>query len=272
MQRVIGRLAVVAIGVLRWLAQRPAYMMLTAGDEELARQPPRRFAHAWVGMMLLSLVWGLATVQVWSLTWGVFGDYSGIPLMPAAAVLSVYALWLYRHSILALAGVILTRQGHQVLATGTILVALSLILLGLKSLNPDYPTDLPPAWQWIRPRTMYRALSLAPLWGGWAMLVACQFSKPAESAPPAVAAFAAGCTPLAACVVLAAVLSATIVYFGYLPWRPLSISAVAMVVAAAAGPAVSKRRGGLDRNALLATNLLTQLAFLLACLANRNPY
>jgi hypothetical protein len=104
------------------------------------------------------------------------------------------------------------------------------------------------------------------------MLVACQFSKPAESAPPAVAAFAAGCTPLAACVVLAAVLSATIVYFGYLPWRPLSISAVAMVVAAAAGPAVSKRRGGLDRNALLATNLLTQLAFLLACLANRNPY
>jgi hypothetical protein len=271
MTQAFDRLVNAAMGLLRWLAQRPGVMMLTAEDEELFRQSPRRFSRAWLDVMLLSLAWGLAAVQVWGFTWRVFGDFSGILLVPASAVLAVMALWLYRRCFLALAEAVCPQDTHRALAAAVICVVMVLVLLGLRSWNADYPTYLPPRWQWIRPRTMFRALMLAPLWGGWAMLVACQLGKPADSASPPVVAFVRGCTLLATCAVLAVVMSATIIYFNHLPWRQVSISLVAMGTAVAGGPLLSRRRGGLDRDVLLATNLLTQLAFLLAYLANRNP-
>lgn len=265
----LSKIMKVATGLPRWAGQRPAYLLFVAGDEELSRQPPERFERAWLETMLLSLIWGWAAVQIWSLTWSVFGDYSGIPLMPVASVLTVMVLWPYRRGVLALAEVVCPKEGHRPMAVGVILAGMVLMWLGLKSWNPDFPTHLPPAWQWLRPRTMFRALMLAPLWGGWSMLVACLLCKPSAATPPAVSAYARGCSPPAAAAVLAVVLSATIVYFNHLPWRQLSISVVAMVVAAVSGPVICRQRGGLDRNVLLGANLLTQLAFLLAYLANR---
>ena len=269
MLHMLAKITSVAAGLLRWVGQRPGYLLFVAADEELSLQRPERFERAWLETMLLSLIWGWAAVQIWSLTWSVFGDYSGIPLMPVASVLAVMVLWPYRRAVLALAEAICPTESHRPLAVGVILAGMVLMWLGIKSWNPDFPTYLPPAWQWLRPRTMFRSLMLAPLWGGWSMLVACLFCKPSATTPPAVSAYARGCSPPAAAAVLAVVLAATIVYFNHLPWRQLSISVVAMVAGAASGPVICRQRGGLDRNVLLGANLLPQLAFMLAYLANR---
>jgi len=252
-----------------WLAHQPGYMLLTASQDRLASQPPEHFRAAWLGVMAVSVAWGAGSTVLWSWTWGLFGDFSGIPLMPVVAVLAVGGLWLYLRSIIALAGALGGEGPGRSAAAAIIVVVWSLALVGLKSWNPDFPIYLPYILQWIRPRMMFRALLLAPIWGGWAMLIGCQFSRPTDHTEPAVAAFARGCGPLTATAVLAVMLPATILYFNHLAWTQLSISATAMVAAVGGGTLLCRRCGGLCLRGLLAANMLTQIAFLLAYLANR---
>ncbi|MFA6133739.1 MAG: hypothetical protein WC869_06955 [Phycisphaerae bacterium] len=253
----------------RWLAHRPAVLLLTAGDEALASQPAPRFAAAWLELMIVSVLWGGMSMQLWSWTWGLFGDYSGIPLMPVAVVLAIGMLLVYRRAVAALAEALGGSGPGQAVATSVILLVLALALLGLKCWDPDWPQYWPRVWWWVRPQTMFRPLLLAPIWGGWAMLVTCQFRKPSQATEPAVAAFARGCSPLATTLSLAAVLSATIMYFNHWPWTQLGIPATAMLTAVGGGLALGARQGALTRKVLLANNLLTQIAFFLAYLAHR---
>jgi hypothetical protein len=264
-----SKVFIVAVLAVRWLAHRPAYMLLTAEDEALANQSPGRFGRAWFGIMLLSLIWGACSTVLWSWTWGLFGDFSGIPLMPVVVVLVVGLMGLYARCLLALAESLVRRDPRRSMAVSVIVAVWVLMLLGLKSWNPDFPHYLPYVWQWTRPRMMFRPLLLAPIWGGWAMLLAVQFCRPTERSEPAVAAFARGCGPLVTTVVLAALLLVTVVYFNHLPWTQLSISATAIATAAVGGVLLCRRWAGLCRTALLATNMLTQIAFVLAYLANR---
>ena len=69
---------------------------------------------------------------------------------------------------------------------------------------------------------------------------------------------------------MGAVLAATLLYFHFLdwPWR-LLIAGVTVFVAICGGVILCRRGGGLRRSALLAVNVLTQTAFILAYLANR---
>jgi len=69
---------------------------------------------------------------------------------------------------------------------------------------------------------------------------------------------------------MGALLAASLGAFAYLPWTQLTISATAVAAALGGGPALVRRHGRVDRSVLLATNLLTQLAFLLAVVANTN--
>jgi hypothetical protein len=244
-------------------------MLLTAEDDGLANQLPGRFGRTWFGIMLLSLLWGASSMVLYSWTWGLFGDFSGIPLMPVVVVLVVGLMGLYARCLLALAESLVKGEPRRCVAVAVIVAAWVLMLLGLKSWNPNFPYYLPYIWQWTRPRMMFRPLLLAPIWGGWAMLLAVQFCRPTERSEPVVAAFARGCTPLATTAVLTALLMVTMVYFNHLPWTQLSISATAIVTAAVGGVLLCRRWGGLCRAALLATNMLTQIAFVLAYLANR---
>lgn len=260
---------IVAAHVLRWLRRRPGYMLLTADDAALAEELPGRFGRAWLSVMVVSLLWGCCSVVLWSWTWGLFGDFSGIPLMPVAVVLVVGLVWLYARSLLALAESLAGRDEPRSAAVAVLVAAWALMLLGIKGWNPDFPHYLPPLLQWTRPRTMFRALLLAPIWGGWAMLLAGQFCRPSARTEPAVAAFARGCGVTTAVAVLAVLLATTVTYFNNLPWTQLGISATAVVAAAAGGVLLCRRWGGLCRSSLLAVNLLTQIAFLLAYLAHR---
>ncbi|MGC9455487.1 MAG: hypothetical protein ACP5HU_11590 [Phycisphaerae bacterium] len=263
-----GRILGSAVGLL---SRRPGYMLLAADDHRLSAEPAQRFRWAWVELMLLSAAWGVASALLWELCANTFGWYStDFPLIPAAAVLTVTVLSLYRRAITATAELLGGKQQAGTSAAAAIIVVvMALILLGLRSWQPDWPVHMHPWLQWLRPRTMYRPLVLAPVWGAWAMLITPQFRRPDAGTEPQVAQFARGCGPFAAAVCMAAPLTGSIVYFNHMPWTQLGISATAVLTAVAGGQILCALGGGLRRRNLLAANLLTQMAFLLAYLANR---
>ena len=258
-----------AIPVFRWLTRRPAYMLLTADDDALAEESPRRFAFAWAGLMALSLAWGIGTVCLWDWSGKLFNWYWGIPLMPTAVVVTAIALWMFRRSLLALAGLLSGSSAAATLTSTVALVILVLSLLGLQRWDEDYKTYLPELLRWLHPGASYRVLILMPVWGAWAMLVTVQFCRPGERTEPAVAAFARGCGPLTTALCMGALLATTILQFNFLPWWQLFIPVAAILAAIGGGLGLSWRTGGLTRQALLAANFLTQLTFLIAYLAVR---
>lgn len=246
-------------------------MLLTADDDRLSAEPPARFHWAWAELVLLSAAWGVGIAGLWELCVNVFGWYSAdFPFVPTAAVLAVTVLWMYRRALTATAEMLggCDPAGRSA-ASALLVVVLAMILLGLRSWQPDWPVNMHPWLRWLRPRTMYRALVLAPVWGAWAMLITPQFRRPGAGTEPQVAAFAGGCGPFAAAVCMAAPLAGSIVYFNHMPWTQLGISATAVLTALAGGQILCATGGGLTRRNLLAANLLTQIAFLLAYLANR---
>ena len=261
-------------GLLRstylWLVNRPSYMLLTAGAERLAAQPPHRFARAWVGLMLLSLGCALALVAAASWSWLLFQDFGRL-IMPSLAATAVFVLWPFRRGMVALAETIAGDDSTARALTASVLVlALMMCLLRISPVN-HHEYSLRGWLIWLRPENeFFRLLLLMPLWGGWEMLIAVQLGKIGDVTEPAVAAFARGCGPVPMVLSLAAVLAITIQYFNFLPWAQVSISAAAIVAAAVGGAALCRRSGGLTRRALLAGNVLTQFVFLLAYLVVRN--
>ncbi|KKK89720.1 hypothetical protein LCGC14_2730260, partial [marine sediment metagenome] len=131
--------------------------------------------------------------------------------------------------------------------------------------RPDWPTQLSPGWQWLWPPAMYRAVLLGPVWGAWSMLVVGQFNHPVARTDRPTRELVGGISPLATAVCLALPLAGTVVYLLHLAPALRFVPAGAAIAAALAGGALLVRlAGGLCRGALLATNILTQLAFLAA--------
>ena len=244
-------------------------MLLTACDERLAAEAPERFRWAWSGVMVLSLLIGLLLVNVWGQAWALFRDYLAL-FTPTAATVGVFVLWPHRRGVAALAKAL---GGRDATVSASIAALLVVVLaLGFLRLTPSSvygETELPWWIAWARPdHSLYRVLLLMPLWGGWAMLIVGQFRRPDDGTEPAVAAFVRGCGPVAAAACMGAVLVATILYFRFLPWTQLSISGAAALAAIAGGLVLARLTGGLKRSTLLATNVLTQLAFLFGYIAN----
>ena len=252
-----------------WPFRRPGYLLLTAAGEDLARQDPARFARAWAGLAAQSVIWGLVLLNVWWLAWTISGDIAPY-MVPAAATLAVFALWPFRRAVVALADVCAPGESASRPVVAAVLVAGMGMCLA-KLFGPSTTADdIPLPWwlAWVRPWALYRVLLLMPMWGAWSMLITPQYCRSRRKADPATAAFAKGCSPLAAAGCLLLPLAGTLFYFHYLGTRAqVVISAVAGATAIAAGVACSRRAGGLCRQSLLAANLITQLAFLLACLA-----
>ena len=252
--------------IYRWLIHRPGYMLLTASRERLAAEPPHLFARAWLGLMLVSLGWGVAAACIYGMTWAVFDDYTGVPLMPVAALLAVTVLWPYRRAVVALARTFCGKDGAEpALGISVVVVVLALAMMGLVSRRPDWPSYLPRFLQWI-PRTMFRVLILGPLWGAWAMLIVPQFCRPRQRTEPFLAEMIRNCGPLTAAACMALPLAATLFAFRVFGWWYLTIPA-ATILGAIVGGILLCRSGGPTRDALLADNLLTQLVFILAYLA-----
>jgi hypothetical protein len=241
--------------------------LLTASDDGLGRVSPERFSRAWIGLIVVSGLWGTGSALLWEAGIRVFGEYSGIPLVPAGMVLAASALCMYRRAVPALGGVLGGESRDQrALAAAVVVLFWGFLLLGLRGWQRDWA---PYPWWLIRPQAMYRPLVLAPLWGAWAMLVGCQLSRPGPGTSEALRVFAAGCGPLVTTVCLGGLLAASILYFNYLPWTQLTIAGSAFACGLVCGWGFCRLAGGLNRRALLAANVLTQMVFLLAYLANR---
>jgi len=254
------------IRLYHWLTDRPSYMLLTASEERLAGAAPERFAHAWIGLMGLSLAWGVAMASLYAGSWGVFSDVTRIHLMPVALVVLATVVWMYRRAVADLASMVTGTRGEGAAPAGAgVTILLALAMLGLDGGKPDYSDSLHWMLHWI-PSTMFRPLILAPLWGAWAMLITVQFCRPTERTEPAIAALTRGCGPLTAALCMLAPAAATVWSFRLFDYA--AIIPVATVVAAIAGGWVFCRlQGAPTRRGLLATNMLTQLVLILAYLA-----
>lgn len=235
----------------------------------MGQYPPASYRHAWAGVMATSLLLGLAACGIWSAAWATFGDLGGQFLLPAAVLLTAALAGPYRQAALAAARLLGGRSPEgRALAAALLATVAALALVGIKGWNPNEARFLPEQLRWLRPYPMFRALLLAPLWGGWAMLVVPQFLRPDERTDPATTALAGGCGPVLAAACMGAVAVLSVVYFNYMSWWQLTIPATAVLAAIAAGLLLGRRFGGLGRDVLLAANLLTQLAFLIAYLGN----
>jgi len=255
------------IGAYRWLVLRPGYMLLTANDEALTAQSPSRFVHVWWGALMLSLMYGVALAWLWAAAWAVFRDVTGLLLAPVLAVVLAMMLWLYRPAALALGEALAGRDARSL---GVASVVLSFALAGIGLPHMVWDLAYLPAWlTWLRPRPEYRILILAPVWGAWSMLVTCRFCKPFQSTEPAVAAMAEGAGPIAATVSMGAAMALSVWWLGFMSGAALLVPGVTIIVAAVGGPLFCRRAGGLNRSALLASNLFTQFAFWMAYLAFR---
>ncbi len=254
-----------------WLTSRPAYMLLTADEERLAEATPRRFLYAWAGLMLLSLGWGALIAGVWGWAWFLFKEPQQILFTCVAVTTALYVLWGYRRAFRALAELLGGPDPTgRALAAALLVVGFALCLLGLQSVPFHNESRLPAALAWLRPAAeLHRVLLIMPLWGAWAMLITGQLWRPDDRTEPAVVAFVRGCGPLPAAASMALPAVLTWLYFRYLGGWELSLWAAAVVAAVAGGLGIAHLTGGLKRRTLLAVNLLTQCAFLLAYLANR---
>jgi hypothetical protein len=265
-------------GLYRWLIDRPSYMLLTAGESRLAAAEPSRFVFAWFGLALQSVVWGVVLVCAWNLSWGLFGDVPvariaaltpSLQVMPALAAAAVFVLWPFRRAAASCAQ---TLGGADVGVRATVaaiqVVLLTIGLIAMKS-RQVYEGQEPPQFLGVRPELdACRALMLMPLWGVWGVLITSQFCKACSDTEGPVAAFARGCGPATASFCVALPLGATWYCFQFLGmWQHWAMSISAGVAAVAAGAIFCRLGGGLSRRALLATSMMTQLAFMLAVLA-----
>ena len=233
---------------------------------------PERFGRAWLGLAVGAVAWGIALACVWGAAWGIFRDW-GFLVMPATATLAFYCLWPFGRAVTALG----QQFGDDSADRRTLGIAVIVVVLAMSflRLTADWERrelfDLPTWIAWVRPQTkLYRVLVLMPAWGVWAMLITTKFCRTNERTEPQVAAMARGCDAFAVALFMAVLLAVSIVYFHHLGLGgQAAVPLIPVVAAIASGVVFCRTSGGLCRGGLLATNLTTQMAFLLAYLAAR---
>jgi len=260
------------VSAMRRLTRQPGYLLMSAAHRRIAAEPPQRFEKAWIAVMGLSLLWGLAMVAVWGAAWKIFRDYD-LLIMPALAATALFCLVLFRRAVVATAELIggANHTTRAVVATMAVLI----VAMCFIRLKPDWQrwelSDLPWWIAWLRPAAkLYRVLLMMPLWGGWSMLVTVKFCRPTAATCPQIAAFARGVPAAAVAGCMAALLLVSIAYFHHLGvGSQVCVPGATTLTAIAAGILLCRLTGGPTRRGLLAANVLTQIAFVLAYLAGR---
>lgn len=277
------------VHALAYLCGSPRALPVNAGQG----RPPRLTGQ----FVLVSLAWGLVLVLVWETTyrlaWPAMMNWA-IPAFVTAGMIVLGTCHLAARSLVRLLGrgllvlvnTTLRRRAEKVnqLASRPLVRGL-LLWLGLFALtaavalllnaafrwwDPDWPTQLASPWAWLWPRAMHRLLLLMPMWGLWAMLALIQFHRPNAATDAATTQLAETTGPVAMAAVFVLPLAGSFVYLMFLntPMRFVP-PAAGVVTALAGGSLLIRASGGLCRPALLAANLLTQLAFLAGYVAVR---
>jgi hypothetical protein len=242
-------------------------LLLLAGTSRALERRPEVLRRGWLSLLATSILWGLACIGLWELGELAVHRSTSLPLIPALLVLGGSVL-LYGRGLDELSRVGVP-AGLRASTLSTLILLLWTAML-LEGLRYTYDGSILPVYvRWLRPLPWQRALLLAPLWGGWAMLLALQFNRVTDRTEACIAQLKAGCGPATAAFTMALPLAGSLWYFNYLSWWQFTIPLVAILVAALAGRWLCQASGGLSRRPLLALNVLTQLAFLAAYLVNR---
>ncbi|MBN1555232.1 MAG: hypothetical protein JXA11_10840 [Phycisphaerae bacterium] len=257
--------------MLHKLIHHPAVLFYLSDDDRLSEASISRPGDIWIGLLVSAFAWGWVNIGLWHGGRCLFGQPMGMFLLPNLLVVAGLVLVMYRRAAMSLIRILAGRDAALGSLIGCLLTLL--LLAGFLVLRPGWHWQeqaLPHWLAWIRPESkLDRLLLLMPLWGAWSMLILVQFHRPSED-DALLYALARGCGPFTAAVLMGILLAASIGYFAYLPWTQLTIPAVAILAAVGGGFALAKRNGAMDRSVLLATNLLTQSALLLATAANSN--
>ncbi len=250
-----------------------AWLLLAGRGSRLSAHSGRDFRGLWFWLGLMGVGWGLGLAGLWALATLVFPDHQGhpLPLMPAAIVTLATALGPFRRVLFAPGQVLGERWspgGEGVIGA----LVVTVWVLGLLQIVPAAyrePVWLPPSLAWLRPLEEYRVLILMPMWGTWAMMMPGHFCPPAEEAPRLVKRFSKRQPVAATALWMAAALAGTLWYLSALGRWVAAPAATALLAGSIGGVALCRWRRGVSRPALLAANLLTQLAFLFGYLAGR---
>jgi len=241
-------------------------MFMTAGDERLDAQEPARFTYVWLGLMGISVLSGLVLIGVWSVIWRTFSDWDRLS-RPAAVTAIVLLAWPLRRAMVSIGSALGMRdKGNQY---GLASACAVLIGVGFMSLVERYPHEYAmPEWiAWIRPElSIFRVLLLMPIWGAWSMLIAVQFRRPDAQTDQITRRFAQGCGPLTAVLCMLLPMVGSLMYFHYMvqPGQWI-VTGATVVTAIFSGPIICRLGGGLTRRTLLASNMVTQIVFLMLC-------
>jgi hypothetical protein len=242
-------------------------MLLWSSDRALQAEPPERFARAWVSLLIVSLVVGVGLCLLHGAAWRLLGETAGVLLLPGLAVGVVMGAGVYRRAIGELARLL---AGSDAAGRSAVTASCVLVLsVGAGVIEPNLygPSGYWPGWlSWLGPHQakVYRILPLLPLWGAWSMLATVQFCAGGRNGRSAVAAFAQGCGPFATAGVMAVLMAGTIQLLSFLPWWQLAVPGTGVIAGIAAGMLGCRATGGLTRRGLLAANIITQIAVLLA--------
>lgn len=255
----------------------PALVFLVGSRRQLGRFGPGRLAGAGWRLMLLGAALGLGFVGLWELTYRLSRPHltHGVVTAQTCAAVACAVAWValtYRRGFLSLIKIIAgpRRRIQWPGLVGVVAAWAALLSYAVRYWNPDWPTHLPAAAAWLWPRALYRVILLAPVWGSWSMVVLGKFHASTAKTDPYPQALADGTSPVAAAALLALPLAGSFIYLMFLAQPLRFVPPAAAILAALGGGALAIRiRGRLCREALLAANVLTQSAFLLAYLTVR---
>ncbi len=254
--------------MVSWFFRHPAIRFFFSREESLSA-PPDRLARLWIELLAVSFLWGWVCVGVWHGSQWLFGQSVRLSFLPNLLTAVMLLMVLYHRATICL---VCLFSRNQIARTAILAAGLAMLFVaGMLVMEPGwyFQEQFLPGWlAWVRPESKIdRLLLLLPLWGAWSMLILPQFQRP-DSEHVFASAIARGCGPFTAAAIMGALLAATIGYFAYLPWTQLTIPVVGILTAVIGGLTLARRNGAMDRSVLLATNLLTQLAVLLAVAVN----
>jgi hypothetical protein len=261
--------------------QRALAFLLPVGDESAMSQPGGRNAAHWY--VPIGLAIGVVYAVVFNGVWSVYGEYFGLRLLPAAALL-ILDLGFFGNRLLrgacAVSEAVADRRG----ALGEALRPALLTLVLLLFLKSAAVLALPRGQQWtaddwrrylflINPPPVLRPLILMAMWGRWSVLLALGLGRARAGEPAALlnamdaARFGVAMGWLLPCVAL------TVLYCGVRTGvaAGMLVSSITLGAAYLTAVLLSWRFGGLTRASVYAAGLAGELAFLLGYIpfANR---
>ncbi len=147
--------------MLSFLGLKQAYLILTAEQQRLKSYKPESFRWGWVGLILLSLLWGLASIGLWDLSIRLFGRPGGMNVMSGMVLGATILLLPMRLGATFLCELLGGKSTTARMLFTSLLVMI--LMMCLLSLNPDWYADessLPRWMGWLRPQSKSHRVSV----------------------------------------------------------------------------------------------------------------